>query len=41
MLEAPGGAGYAASQIEIEEEILPEALARDDAMSGYDVAQRR
>jgi hypothetical protein len=38
MIETPGGAGDATSQVEIEEEILPEALARDDAMSGDDFA---
>jgi hypothetical protein len=37
MVEAPGGAGYPARQVEIEEKILPEALARDDTISGYGV----
>jgi hypothetical protein len=38
MIEVPGGAGYPARQVEIEEKILPEALARDDAIAGDDVA---
>jgi hypothetical protein len=37
MVEAPGSAGYSARQVEIEEEILPKAPARDDTMSGDDV----
>jgi hypothetical protein len=41
MTEAPGGAGYPARQIEIEEEILPETFAGDDAMPRNDFAQRR
>jgi hypothetical protein len=41
MVEAPSGAGYPARQVEIEEEILPEAFPGDDAMPGDDFAQRR
>ncbi len=41
MVERPGGAGDAPGQVEIEDEILPEAAARRDAVAGDDLAQRR
>ena len=41
MLERPRGAGDTAGQIEIEKKILPEALARNDAVPSDDLAQRR
>jgi len=40
-LEVAGGPGDPARQIEVEEEILAEALACSDGMSGDDLAQRR
>ena len=41
MVEPPGGAGDPARQVEIEKEILPEALAGSYAMPGDHIAQRR
>ena len=41
MIEPPSGAGDSASEVEVEEEILAEALARDDAVSRDHLAQRR
>ena len=41
VLEPPGGAGYLARQVEVEQEILAEALACGDAVPADDVAQRR
>ena len=41
MVERAGGAGDPAGQVEVEEEILPEASARRDAVPGDDLAQRR
>jgi hypothetical protein len=40
-VERPRGAGDAPRQIEVEDEILAEAPARGDAVSGDDLAQRR
>ena len=39
MIEPPSGAGDSASEVEVEEEILAEALARDDAVSRDHLAQ--
>jgi hypothetical protein len=41
LVERPRGAGDAPRQIEVEDEILAEAPARGDAVSGDDLAQRR
>jgi hypothetical protein len=41
LVERPGGAGDAAGQVEIEEEVLAERFARPDAVPGDDLAQRR
>jgi hypothetical protein len=41
MIEPPGGAGDPVGQIEVEQEILAETLARGDAVPGDDLAQRR
>jgi len=40
MVDRSSGAGDSASEIEVEEEILREALARDDAVSRDHLAQR-
>ena len=39
--EAAGGAGDARGEVEVEEEILAEALDRREAVTGDDVAERR
>jgi hypothetical protein len=41
MVEPAGGAGDPPGQIEIEQEVLAKALARDYAVPGNDLAQRR
>jgi hypothetical protein len=41
MVEPPGGAGDPARQIEVQQKVLPEALAGDYAVPGDDFAQRR
>ena len=41
MVERPRRSGDPARQVEVEEEILAEALVRDDTVSGDDLAQRR
>ncbi len=40
-VERTGGAGDAAGEVEVEEEILAERLLRRESMRGDDVAQRR
>ena len=41
VVEPPGGARDAPGQVQVEDEILPEALARRDAVARDDLAQRR
>ena len=41
MIEPPGGARNAPGQVQVEDEILAQALARRDAVARDDIAQRR